>query len=83
MVLMIKIKKRNKADKKFVVFDQKNCNLLIPRPSWRTLKLHEKSSAPQREHSVLQNIKFFPGGVFFQFLLAIFVLLDPDPDLAD
>jgi hypothetical protein len=47
------------------VFDH-NCNLLVPRP-W-TSKLHEKSSAPNREHSALQKMKFIN---FFLFLWVI------------
>jgi hypothetical protein len=45
------------------IFYFKNCNLLIPRPPWRTSKLQKKPSALKREHLALQNIKF----------------LDPDP----
>ncbi len=40
-------------------------------------KLHEKTSALQREHPELQKMKFFS---FFLCLWVIFVLLDPDPD---
>jgi hypothetical protein len=42
----------------------------------RTSKLQEKPSAFKREHPALQNVKFLN---FFQFLLVIFALLDPDP----
>ncbi len=52
----------------------KTCNLLIPRLSLRTSRLHEKSSSLTREHQALQNLKF---------LWIIFVLLVPDPDPSD
>ncbi len=35
----------------------KNCNLLIPRPPLKMSKLHEKPSAPKREHPTLQEMK--------------------------
>ncbi len=40
------------------------CNLLIPRPSWRTSKLQEKSSALKREHPELENLKFLPFFIY-------------------
>jgi hypothetical protein len=43
-------------------------------------KLQEKPSALQREHPALHNMKL---SHFFQFLLVIFALLNPDSDPAD
>jgi hypothetical protein len=48
----------------------KSCNLLIPRPPWRTSKLQEKPSALKKKW----NFYFY-----FLFFWAIFALLDPDP----
>ncbi len=63
-----------------MVFLIKNCNLLISRPLYkRKPKLQEKPSALEREHPVIQNMKFL---YFFLFLWVIFALLDPDPDPA-
>jgi hypothetical protein len=48
--------------KKFICFDKKICDLLIPRPPQRTIKLQERPSALKREHSALQKMKFcLPG----------------------
>jgi hypothetical protein len=57
----------------------KNCNLLIPKPPYRTPKLQEKPSALKIEHPALQNMKIL---YFFLFFWVIFDLLDPDPDPA-
>jgi hypothetical protein len=48
----------------------KNCNLLNPRPPYRTPKLQPKPSAFKREHPALRSLE----------ILYIFALLDPDPD---
>jgi hypothetical protein len=55
----------------------KNCNLLIPRPPYRTSKLQEKPSVLKREHPALQNIKFL---TFYSIFWVIFALLDPNLD---
>jgi hypothetical protein len=62
--------------KTIYIFWIENCNLLILRPSRRTHKLQEKSSAIKREHPALQNMKIL---YFFLYWWAIFALLDPDP----
>jgi hypothetical protein len=51
------------------VFLIKNCNLLIPRPPYRTLMLQEKPSTLKREHPALQNMKIL---YFLSILVAHF-----------
>jgi hypothetical protein len=77
-VLMTKIEEKNTAKTFFLNFFLiKNCNLIIPRPPQRTSSKQEKPSALKREHPALQKMKFINR---FQFFLAIFALLDPEPD---
>jgi hypothetical protein len=45
------------AENLIFIFLIKNCNLLIPRPPYRTPKLQEKPLALKREHPVLKNMK--------------------------
>ncbi len=45
-ILMTKNCKKIYNWKRFIVFIIKNCNLLIPRPPYRTFKLKEKPSSP-------------------------------------
>jgi hypothetical protein len=74
-----KIEKKLMAGNLIYIFLIKNCNLLIPRPPLRTLKLQEKPSALKREHPVVQYLKTWKFWIFFLFLWVIFALLDPDP----
>jgi hypothetical protein len=73
--------KQNCSWKFFIyIFLIKKCNLLFPRPPYRTNKRQEKPLALKREHPALQNMeKFFN---FFLYLWVIFALLDPDLDPA-
>ncbi len=49
-----------------------------PERTWKLvpIKLQEKPSALKREHSALQNMKFFTFSIF----VVIFALFDPDSD---
>ncbi len=64
--------------KKSLYFLIKNCNLLIPRPPLRTLKLQKKSSSLKREHLALKNLNFlhFCGSTWIRIRIPI---ADPDP----
>jgi hypothetical protein len=63
--LLMRIRIRIRIQKKFTAenfnFFDKNCNLLIPRPPYRTSKLQEKSSSLKREHLALQSFLNFVG----------------------
>jgi hypothetical protein len=50
-------KKKNCSWKFFNTFLINNCNLLFPRPPYRTNKRQEKPLALKREHPALQNMK--------------------------
>jgi hypothetical protein len=52
-VLMTKNLKELQLEKLLYIFVIKNCNLLIPRPPYRTPKLQEKPSALKKEHPAL------------------------------
>jgi hypothetical protein len=59
------IDKNLQLKKKFDIFFLVNhCNLLIPRPPKRTSKLQEKSSALNREHPAIPNLKFINFSLF-------------------
>jgi hypothetical protein len=61
----------------------KNCNLLIPRPPYRTSKLQEKSSSLKRKHLALQNLNFLNVcGSFWPSWIRIRIP-NADPDPAD
>jgi hypothetical protein len=51
-------KKFTAAKSFFYIFLIKNCNLLLPRPPYRTSKLQEKPSPLKKEHPALKNMKF-------------------------
>jgi hypothetical protein len=72
---MTKNWKKFTAGKKFNFFGTKN--YYLPTLSLRTSRLQKKPSALKKEHPALQSMKFLN---FFLLLLAIFALLDPDPD---
>ncbi len=67
------------AEKNWIFFLIKNCNLVNSRPPQRTHKLQEEPSALKKEHPALQNMKIL---YFFLHVKVIFALLDPDPDPA-
>ncbi len=57
------------------------CNLpFLPLASIQDVQATGEASASKREHSALENIKFYN---FFQFLGVIISLLDPYPDPGD
>jgi hypothetical protein len=59
-----------------ISFLEKNCNLLIRRPSKRMSKLQDKPSALKRKHPA-QKMKFIIN--FFSIFVGHFCLLDPNP----
>ncbi len=65
IALMIQNWKKFTTRNLIFIFLIKNCNLLIPRPSWSTPKLQEKPSALKREHPALQKMKILSFFLFF------------------
>ncbi len=61
---------------KFPYLLTKNCNCVSPRPPWRTSKLQEMPSAPQKRTFGTSYFEIFSH---FLFLGLISALLNPDP----
>jgi hypothetical protein len=80
MQVLMKKSRKKLADKKIIIFLESFLQAINPWASIKDVQATEEAPALKREHPALQYMEFLHISLF---LLVIFVILDPDSDLAN